>query len=288
MSEPPSTSGSVDIVYQRVQLRDPNTVEIITIDNQKRGTGYPSEEKTADINEEINPLAALIAKAYLDAPSTDAILTAGGHTNKERLADALVKIDTVHWSGSLRAMLEHGASIYTARRKREAVGVIVLTPLTELIPSMTELSRVPSPIEEVPLPDLSDLDAVSSYALSNRKNLEFMHQLRCNVNSYLRRRATGKLWELCGFGVREKFRRRGIGKALVKHALSQVADAEVMIHAEPGAEAIYQRMGFHYAMSGSGTAYSITIKPEWETGQNHLVFPVMVFRKKGVEDSEDE
>ncbi|KAI0813147.1 hypothetical protein GGR55DRAFT_639441 [Xylaria sp. FL0064] len=182
------------VSHRRVQLHDPNTVKIMTIDNQKQGTVYLSEEKTADINEEISPLAGLIGKAYLDAPSTDAILTAGGHANKESLADALVKIDTVHWSGSLKAMLEHGASIYTARRKREAVGVIVLTPLTELIPSMTESSRMPPPIEEIPLPDPSDLDVVNSYALSNRKNLEFMHQLRCNVNSYLGRRDTGKLW----------------------------------------------------------------------------------------------
>ncbi|KAI0429336.1 hypothetical protein F5Y09DRAFT_342769 [Xylaria sp. FL1042] len=286
MSKPPSTSSVADVIYQRVQLHDQDIVKIMTIDNRKPGTVYLAEEKMADMNEEIDTLAGVIAEAYLDTRSSDAILTAGGYANKESLADALIKIDTAHWSSSLKIMLEHGAKIYTARHKQEAVGVITLTPLTELIPPTMDSSKTSPPVGEVSLPDLSDLEAVISYAQSNIKNMEFMHQLRCNVNSYLGRRDTGDLWELCGFGVRERFRRQGIGRTLVKHALSQVAgNDEVLIHAEPGAEAMYQRMGFHYAVSERGTAHSITIRPEWETGQNNLVFPMMVLRKKEVEIS---
>ncbi|KAI0908241.1 hypothetical protein F4823DRAFT_599859 [Ustulina deusta] len=248
---------------------------------------YLEDEKFRNMNEEMNVLAELVAETHINTLSSDAILTADGYANKEGLKDALVKIDTAHWNGNLEAMLTRGAYIYTALHKQEVVGVIILMRLTEEIPTAIDSPKMPL-VRKVTFPDSADLEAVKEYAQSDEKDKEFMHQLRCNVNSLLGYRDAGELWELCGFGVKEKFRHQGIGRTLVKHALSQVPVGDrVIIHAEPSVEAMYQHMGFQYAMSESGTGYSITLRPEWESGRIDLVFPMMILQKKEAGVSRD-
>ncbi|TGJ79402.1 hypothetical protein E0Z10_g9370 [Xylaria hypoxylon] len=280
MSQFRKTPPQADIVYQRVHLHGPDIVNIMTIDNQKAGTVCLAGQKSRRVDEEINILAAVIAETHIDSPTNDAILTANGYANKESLKDALVKIESDHWYRNLETMLTKGAYIYKAIHQQETVGVIVLTHLTEEVPSGIYLPTTPL-AGEFPFPDPSDLEAVETYAISDEQDREFMRQLRGHVNSHLRSHDTGELWELCGFGVKEQFRNQDIGRTLVKHALSHVpGGSKIILQGEPGAQTMYQYMGFRYAMSESGTGFSITIKPEWEKGPNDLVFPMMILQKE--------
>ncbi|KAI0518086.1 hypothetical protein F5B22DRAFT_645336 [Xylaria bambusicola] len=273
------TSPQTDITYQRIHLNGLDMLKTAGIDDPKSEILHLTKLEPTNTDEKIDAIAEVIADAHFDTLSNNAILTAGGYANKESLKEALLSIDITHWKNNLEAMLARGAFVYTALDKQEIVGVIVLIQLAEKIP--TENLPKAGPTGEVPFPDPSDLEAVKVYAQSETKDKEFMHQLRCNVNSLLDHRDAGKVWELCGFGVKEKYRRRGIGRALVKYALSQVPGGDrVIIHAETRVEAMYRRMGFRYAPSGSGTVYSITLKPEWGGTQRPLVFPMMILQKE--------
>ncbi|KAK5626125.1 hypothetical protein RRF57_001840 [Xylaria bambusicola] len=274
------TSSQADITYQRIHLHRLDMLKTTEVDDPKSEIVYLMKLELTNTDEKINAIAEVIAGAHFDTLSNNAILTAGGYANKESLKEALLKIDATHWKNNLEAMLARGAAVYIALDKQEIVGVIVLIHLTEKIPTELDLPEE-GPTGEVPFPDPSDLEAVKAYAQSEAKDKGFMHQLRCNVNSLLDHRGAGKLWELCGFGVKEKYRRRGIGRALVKYALSQIPGGDrAIIHAETRVEAMYRRMGFKYASSESGTVYSITLKPEWDSAQRPLVFPMMSLQKE--------
>ncbi|KAI1422532.1 hypothetical protein F5Y12DRAFT_799448 [Xylaria sp. FL1777] len=280
---------------RRVHLSHPDIVKIMTIDNQKPETTYLAEEQFRIMKEAVTTLASLIAETYFGTLLSDAILTANGYANKEALKFSLLKIETAHSSSSLASMLKKGAYIYSAIYKQEIVGVAVLTPITEQIPTAmdppkkTPPKKTPpkttppktTPVGEVPFPDPYDLIAVKTYAQSDDKNNEFMHQLRCNINNYLGHRDVDGLWELSGFVVKEGFRHQKIGRTLVKHAFSQVSKGGgVIIHAEPGTEAMYQHIGFRYAVLEPGIVYSVTLEPEWNSCQYCVRFPMMIFRKQ--------
>ncbi|KAI0553939.1 hypothetical protein F4679DRAFT_391089 [Xylaria curta] len=175
-------------------------------------------------------------------------------------------------------MLQDGAYIYKAVYQQEIVGVAVIIRLTREFSTSKTSSRTP-PLEDAPLPNLHDLEAVEAYAISHDKNNEFLHQLCCYLNSHIRHHGTN-LWELSALGVKKEFRHRTIGRTLVKHALSQVpSGGKVIMQTEPNKITMYQHLGFQFARSQSHMNDFITIRPEWEREGNDMIFPMMVFHQ---------
>lgn len=104
-----------------------------------------------------------------------------------------MKIDSNYRNNTLQAMLQDGAYIYKAVYQREIVGVVIIIRLTrEFFTSMSSL-RTPS-LGDVSLPNLSDLEAVEEYAISDGKNKYFLYQLCGYLNSRVRSYGPGKLW----------------------------------------------------------------------------------------------
>ncbi|KAI0186671.1 hypothetical protein EV127DRAFT_410977 [Xylaria flabelliformis] len=235
-------------------------------------------------SDERNTIADFIARTHIDIPSSNATLTTNGYANKAILRDALVKIDSKYRNKTLQAMLQDGAYIYKAVYQQEIVGVVVIIRLIREFSTSKSSSRTPS-LEDVSLPNLSDLEAVEAYAISHDKNNEFLHQLCCHLNSHVRYYGTGRLWdlflpELSALGVKEEFRHRNIGRTLVKHALSQVpSGSKVIIQTEPDRVAMYQHLGFQFARSKSHMIDFITIRPEWEREGKEMTFPMMIFHQ---------
>ncbi|KAI0421526.1 hypothetical protein F5X98DRAFT_370658 [Xylaria grammica] len=133
----------------------------------------------------------VIARARTDSPANDAILAANGYVHKDSLKDALVNIGTDHWHGKLQAMLEKGAYVYKAVRKDVIVGAIILTHRAE-VPRTVDSPKTP-PAGELPFPDLSNLEAVKAYVISDKNGREFMRQLRGHISNHLGSRHTDGL-----------------------------------------------------------------------------------------------
>ncbi|RYC60382.1 hypothetical protein CHU98_g5828 [Xylaria longipes] len=235
------------------------------------------------LDEEINTIADFIAETHIDIPSSNAILTANGYANKTILREALVQIDSNYRNKTLQVMLQDGAYIYKAVCQRAIVGVVIIIRLarefsTSMSSSMS-LPRTPS-LEDDSLPDVSDLEAVETYAISDDKNKEFLYQLCGHLNSHIRSYGAGELWELSALGVKEGFRNRNIGRTLVRQALSQVPSGDkVIIQTEPDRVPMYRHLGFQYARSKSHMIDFITLRPEWEREGNYVMFPMMIFHK---------
>ncbi|GAW14256.1 hypothetical protein ANO14919_036560 [Xylariales sp. No.14919] len=165
-------SPSTKTLPQRVHLNDHDTVKIITVGKSKPGIARLTEEQSRKIDEELKILAGVIARARTDSPTNDAILTANGYVHKDPLKDALVKIGADHWHGKLQAMLEKGAYAYRAVRKDVTVGAIILTHHTE-VPRTVDSPKTP-PAGELTFPNLSNLEAVKAYPISDKNDKEFM------------------------------------------------------------------------------------------------------------------
>ncbi|KAI3320300.1 hypothetical protein HD806DRAFT_547501 [Xylariaceae sp. AK1471] len=267
MSEPRVTLDPNDVVYQQVHFQQGRGA----INNQESGTVYPTDEELKKMDDERKTIADFIAETQFDTYSSNVILTAQGYENRNLLKDALQKIDSQDWDNSLKAMIKDGAYVCKAVYQQEIVGVVVLVRLPKKfeIPDMA----VPNePAEGTPVPSPSDLDGVEKYAICDETVRLFKIELRTRLNYHLGFSGVGKVWELSGLGVKERFRGQKIGRTLVKHALSQVPDGHaVVLTAECFKEGMYREIGFLRSPFGE-----VILRPKWAENMV-LTFTIMVF-----------
>jgi GNAT superfamily N-acetyltransferase len=250
------------------------------------------------MEDEIKAIADIIAESNFDTHGNNAVLTAHGYENRNVLKDALKKIDSEDWNDSLKKMAEDGAEVYKAVCHGEIVGVIILVCLPRLFTIPKPLDKVQGsdhPAGDVPIPELSDLNVVKDYAICKERDKAFSIELREKLNCELTHYGAGKVWgehrtlsfslqvkahnvllELSGLGVTERFRRQGIGKNLVQHALSRVPRGHTaVLLAERNKDVMYKNLGFDW----SPRVGPIVLSPKWAE-RELLSFELMVHERE--------
>ncbi|KAI1158303.1 hypothetical protein F5B18DRAFT_668261 [Nemania serpens] len=264
---------------EQTRYHQRDTVRISTISNQEASARYPARNQIKTIDEETRAAAKVIAEVQIDSPSSDVILTANGYKKKAALKNALVNIDYDNTKAVLKFMLKDGAYLYKAVCQQEIVGAVVIVRLPGEFSLHPSSSGTPAP-QGLPFPPIHDLKAVKAYARCKDVDDDFSYQLRGLLNSRLRYHGVGQLWEFSFLSVKEGFRHQNIGRTLVQHALSKVPSRDtVVILAEPGTEAMYQHLGFNYAVSASNTLQAVRVRPEWVAQGHDWIFHIMVLQK---------
>ncbi|KAI1148454.1 hypothetical protein F4825DRAFT_470390 [Nemania diffusa] len=273
-------SDPVEIVYHFIRLLRPETVETQKINTQADGTTYLRPRKTKHIDEEINAIAEVLAETQFNTLSSNCVLTPHGYANRGLFKPALIKIEAQNFKKALTNMLQDGAFIYKASTiSEQVVGVAVITRIAKDFPIRTHPPRahwhVPPPI-----PDVTDVMAVDTYARSQYMETELGNQWRIIFNGYREQNNPDRLWELSSVGVKEAYRRQDIGRTLCRYALSLVPIGDwVLVQSEPTTEVMFQHLGFYYAVTKDNQFKAVNVAPEWEEQGALKQFRLMTFQK---------
>ncbi|KAI8635595.1 hypothetical protein F5Y19DRAFT_469471 [Xylariaceae sp. FL1651] len=262
MAEPTAIFDSNKIEYLQIHF-DGLVTKAKRVEIQGLGTVYSSKEHVVEWDNEIEVLADVIAETGQDTPSKIAVMTFKAYTNKDPAMKAASKaLDVILWKELLTKAHEDGHYVYTAVYNQEVVGVVILVkfPSTCQVPDKPKETSYQSVPESSPEPNPEDLEGVEAWAVDGYRQDLFEYNLTIC---------------LC---VKQAFRHNGIGRTLIKLAVSQIPDNHVvMLHAEVGKDKLYRHIGFGLTEL-KGFEYNEIPKTEWN--DEGWKFPTLILRKK--------
>ncbi|KAI5928487.1 hypothetical protein F4810DRAFT_643862 [Camillea tinctor] len=239
------------------------------------------------IKTRIYQIGNLISRAHWDTTTNQALLQPWvNRPENEQYRQILQLLSVREWNETLRWLLWKGTYVHTALDKGVIVGAVTVFKLEgQLRSGDIEVKKEVVEEKEYKMPDFYSgmirdewFKQLHAWAWSDIRTSNLYQAIGANLEAHMRAQQPN-LWRISSLAVAEDYRGRGIGKELLRRALSDVpAGGVAYLLAEPGHTKIYQDLGFTFSRLKDHKCVRLEVLRDGESSEI-IEMSVMILKK---------